>query len=115
MANGLLFLKSIQCIEQNETSQDEPYLNFGSYGKIWSGDMHQGDTVNLSNMDPLLFNNAADLSLWEEDNPGSPSFEHNDYIGTYTVSLNDAPGGPFSVDFTGGDAHYKLWMDVTTV
>jgi hypothetical protein len=113
MTLNLLYLKSIECTDQNELSQDEPYLNFNG-NKIWSGDMYQGDSVNLSHMDPLVFNDTASLSLWEEDNPGFPFYDNNDHLGTYTVTTADAPGGVFSVNYS-GDGSYTLYMDVVSL
>jgi hypothetical protein len=106
-------LTSIECIDQNEFSQDEPYLNFNGQ-KIWSGDMDQGDTAILSHLGPFLFDGSASLSLFEDD-PGFLGIDKDDFLGSASVFEWQAPGGAFAVDFTGGDAHYRLYVDVLGV
>jgi len=113
MTMAALKIQSLECIDQNETTQDEPYLNFNGT-KIWSGDMDQGDTVNLSHLGPFLFDGSADLSLFEEDNPGFPLFDRNDHVGTVTIHDYDAPGGNFAIDFN-LDGHYRALVDVLGV
>jgi hypothetical protein len=105
-----LQLKSIECVNQNEFTQDEPYLNFNG-SKIWSGDMDQGDTIDLSSTNPIQFSGSANLSLWEDD-PGIWGFDKDDYLGTAIVYDWQHWGSTFALDFTGGDAHYKLTVDV---
>lgn len=109
----MYFLKpiSIECIDQNEISQDEPYLLFNGT-RIWSGDMSQGQSIRLDYLDAIPFGQggAATLSLYEDD--GDHWYDRNDYIGSTRLSGAQEPGGAFSRDFTGGDAHYRVYMDV---
>jgi hypothetical protein len=106
-----LKINSITCIDQNEISQDEPYLDFNGQ-RIWSGNMSQGDTVNLSSVGPFIFEGSASLSLFEDD--GNHWYDHNDYLGTYTISEAQAPAGVFSLDFA-LDGHYRLDVDVMSL
>jgi len=104
-----LQLKSIECIDQNEFSTDEPYLNFNG-SKIWSGNMTQGQTADLSWMAPIQFNGSATLSLFEDD-PGWWGFDKDDYLGTETVYDWQHPGGSFTLTFD-DDGIYKVTVDV---
>jgi hypothetical protein len=103
-----LKLISIECVNDNEWFGDEPFLNFNG-GKIWSGGMGTGDTKSLAGMDPIVFNGAADVSLFEEDLGFWP--DQDDYLGSFTVTEAQASDGVFAIDFT-ADGHYRVFVDV---
>jgi hypothetical protein len=106
-----LQLKSITCLQQQETFTDELYLTFNGK-KISLPNMTQGRTKALSG--EYQFDGSASLSLFEND--GDHWYDRDDHIGTHTITESQAPGD-FPLDFDEGrgseGAHYVLVVDVT--
>jgi hypothetical protein len=106
-----LQLKSITCLQQQETFTDELYLTFNG-NKRALPNMTQGRTKVLSG--EYQFDGSASLSLFEND--GDHWYDRDDHIGTHAITESQAPGD-FSLDFDegrGGEgAHYVLVVDVT--
>jgi hypothetical protein len=105
-----LHLKTITCLQQQETFTDELYLTFNGE-KIALPNMTQGRTEVLSG--EHQFDGSASLSLFEND--GDHWYDRDDYIGTHTITELQAPGDlPLDFDEAGGaGAHYLLYVDVT--
>jgi hypothetical protein len=108
-----LRLLSIECIDQNERTEDEPYLNFRGR-TIWDGDMKQGDTEDLSHLQPLFFNGAAEISLFEDD-PNILWLDPNDHLGTVTIHDYQEPGGAINPLVFDLDGEYSLTVDIITL
>lgn len=108
---GVLELKSITCLQQQEFFGDELYVTFNGR-KISLPNMTQGKTKMLSGS--YAFDGSASLSLFEND--GDHWYDRDDFIGTHTI-MESQPAGDFVLDFDegrGGEgAHYQLTVAVT--
>jgi hypothetical protein len=106
-----LQLKSITCLQQQETFTDELYLTFNGE-KISLPNMTQGRAQDLSG--EYQFDGSASLSLFEND--GDHWYDRDDYIGTHTIIESQASGGDLPLDFDeegGAGGHYILVVGVT--
>lgn len=110
---AMLRLKSITCLNQQETFTDELYVTFNGR-KIALPNMTQGNTKVLSAEEP--FDGSASLSLFEND--GDHWYDRDDHIGSHSISESPAPAS-LTLDFDEGlgseGAHYQLVVDVTPV
>jgi hypothetical protein len=106
-----LQLKSLTCLQQQETFGDELYLTFNGK-KISLPNMTTGRTVTLSG--DYQFDGSASLSLFEND--GDHWYDRDDHIGTHTITESQG-AGDFPLDFDEGrgseGAHYVLVAAVT--
>jgi hypothetical protein len=102
-----LKLRSITCIDQQETGRDELYLTFNGE-KISLPNMTQGRTKVLRN--ERDFDGSVPLSLFEND--GDHWYDRDDYIGTHVITDSPAPRD-FPLNFKGDGAHYALVVGIT--
>jgi hypothetical protein len=103
---GRLQLRSITCIKQQETGDDELYLTFTGR-KISLPNMTRGQTKVLSG--DYEFSGSQPLNLFEND--GDHWYDRDDHIGTHTITESDSPGD-FPLEFDGAGAHYTLVLRV---
>lgn len=114
---SVLKIKSLTVNDQNEISEDEPYILVDGR-QVWNGHMSTGDTVrfntnpatNEDDLSPIRFDKMARISLWEDD--GDHWYDRNDHLGTHAVYSSQAPQGELSLEFTGGGADYLMTYDI---
>jgi hypothetical protein len=76
--------------------------NFQSHRK----DMDNGDSWNLNIR--LTFSYRVKIELWDLDNPGFPTYDDHDHLGTVTINP-DQPSGTGT--FTQDGADYRIdWI-----
>lgn len=100
-----LRLRSIHCIDQQETGKDELYLTFNGRKRALPN-MKRGVTQGLN--DEFIFTGTQELRLFEND--GDHWYDRDDFIGANPIS--DASAGDFTVNFKGDGAHYALTVSV---
>jgi hypothetical protein len=110
-----LDLQSITSIDQNELTNDEIKINVGSK-EVWSGDMQQGQTVDLSSLNNITIGQGdfADVRVWEGDDwePWPlPNIDPDDLLGTQRVYADSVKPGDqplhLTLDFA-EDGHYQI-------
>lgn len=110
-----LDLLSITDIDQNEYTNDEIRIHAGSEN-VWSGSMHQGQTVDLSGLKNITIASGdyVNVSVWEGDDwePWPlPNIDPDDFLGSHTVHSGAVKPGDsplhLTLDFT-QDGHYQI-------
>lgn len=106
-----LRLNSVECLRQQEQKGDEIYFSIWAVGtRDWDGyhdrtntikDMDKGEVFRMT--DTFGFSRELDLSLYEDD------FIGDDFLGVHTISATPWAG---HLDFSGGNASYRLWYEV---
>jgi hypothetical protein len=124
-----LKINDLVCIDQNEKTQDEPYIIVGGH-EVWDGDMDEGDSFGFNidchqtSYDQVLceipenyggdiskeFYNATYITLMEDD--GNHWWDRNDNLGTFAISSCEAGTGEHWLNFTDGNAHYSMSYEV---
>src|SRR4051812_5612618 len=92
-----LDLQSITCIDQNELTSDEIRVQVGA-NTLWSGDMSQGQTVDLSGLNNITIapDDYRDIQVWEGDDwePWPlPNIDPDDFLGSQRVEANSVHPG----------------------
>ena len=108
-----MYLESIVCNDQNEISEDEPYILINGV-KVWEGDMSQGEGITFQSenpadsnyVDPFPFAKTATVKLFEDD--GNHWWDKNDFLGEKKAYSWQAGDENLSMTFTGDDANYTL-------
>jgi hypothetical protein len=99
-----LRLRSIKCIDQQETGTDELYLTFNGRKRSLPN-MKRGVTQGLN--DEFIFTGTQQLRLFEND--GDHWYDRDDFIAANAIS--DA-AGDFSLRFKGDGAEYAMSVSV---
>jgi len=89
--------------------EDEPFLIVG-HKKVWSGRMGIGAVENLSDVDPISFENSITVELWDSD-PGYVTGE-DDKLGHISIQEALAGSGELSHQFKRRKAEYTLTYKV---
>lgn len=106
---AILILRSITCLEQAESFNDELYVTFNGTKRSLPN-MTKGQTEALS--DEFLFEGSRELSLFEND--GDHWYDRDDFIAKHMIAPSPAD---LTLDFdaTSGnalEAHYALSVSV---
>lgn len=99
-----LRLRSILCIELQETFTDELYVTFNGTKRSLPN-MNRGVTQSLN--DEFLFTGTQQLRLYEND--GDHWYDRDDFIAAHAIP--QAPGD-FPLTFKGGGAEYVMGVSV---
>ncbi|MFC8125796.1 hypothetical protein [Streptomyces sp. NPDC057302] len=98
----------LRCIETQDGSEDETWVDFRG-GRVWGrGDINKGDVINVNNGPFTLSNSGADVvSVWEED-----TLDPNDHLGDFHISTSVSGRGEQVAVFRQDGAHYTLTYEV---
>jgi hypothetical protein len=100
-----LRLRSILCIEQQETFHDELYVTFNGTKRSLPN-MTLGVTQSLN--DEFLFTETQQLRLYEND--GDHWYDRDDFIAAHAIP---PASGDFALTFKGDGAEYAMGVSVT--
>ncbi|MEU9632452.1 hypothetical protein ACFZDB_27340 [Streptomyces luteogriseus] len=95
----------LECLETEDNGADELYMHYNGGFMAGIQDVETGGTWQLD-----LFKNVdgeATVSLFDEDD-----IDEDDSLGTIIISESEVNGGLRTQDFTGDEAHYRLFYRV---
>ncbi len=91
------------------TVEDEPYLKV-NYKRVWGVKrMKSGDLVDLSNVEPVMFDEKISVELWDKD---AGFFPDDDRMGKLIVHANQGRLGELTHEFKRKNAKYTLTYNV---
>ena len=109
---------SLTCIRPDDISEDESGFDVGeedepfllvNHNRVWRGRMTRGDVKDLSEIEPIHFDNQVSVELRERDPGYVPS---DDSLGTFNVQALQAGLGEIEHQFETRRAKYVLIYQV---
>lgn len=111
-SGDVLRLLSIKCVDITNDEGgifgdfvDEPYIKVDG-AQVWSGQMRNGDIVNLAGVSATLSGASADVQLWERD-PGAFN-QPDDFLGEFSAEYTGGDERAQTINFRNGEAVYQI-------